>query len=225
MTEKALAEPAKNRAVRAIDIYRDFVVEITKRLNAVSDSISELKANPKHPNAWQNCDFCWLQIRKICEYLTIGIVAAHHFDGAAIADLHKWRPKELLAQVSKLNDHPTPVLISSSFGNGVDGERQIMPLARPIKPGAISAVYGRCSDLFHLGSLERILSDKLPAYEIAQLDRWLSAFQKLSANHALFLPGIRKVMVCRTEDNEQSFFALESDGAIFDTSELSEFEI
>lgn len=208
----------------AIEVYANFISEIFRRLDAAADSITELKANPDHPNGWQNCDFCWFQIRKICEYLTLAIVAAHHFDGHPVSSLSKWRPKELFADVARLNDHPTPVAIADLIAMGPDGERQLTPVAKPIRAELISQIYGRCSEVLHVGSLERILAGKFPAYEIAQLDHWLAGFKALLSHHMLLLPGIKTVLVCRSEGGERMFFALGADGAIFDASQLPDFE-
>ncbi|MCX8475272.1 MAG: hypothetical protein MT490_05680 [Sphingomonas sp.] len=209
---------------RVIDVYANFITEIFRRLDAVDDSITELKANSDHPNCWQNCDFCWFQIRKICEYLTLAVVAAHHFDGHPISSLSKWRPKELLADVARLSEHPTPVAIADLLAVGPDGGRQFTPVAKPVRADLISQIYGRCSDILHVGSLDRILAEKLPTYEIAQLDRWLVGFRSLLSHHMLLLPGIKTVLICRSEGGERMFFALASEGAIFDTSHLPDFD-
>jgi hypothetical protein len=220
----AAAAVSVDDLARVIDVYANFISEIFRRLDAADDSIAELKANSGHPNSWQNCDFCWFQVRKICEYLTLAVVAAHHFDGHPVSSLSKWRPKELLADVARLSEHPTPVAIAHVLGAGPDGERQLTPVAKPIRAELISQVYGRCSEVLHVGSLDRILAEKLPGYEIAQLDRWLAGFRSLLSHHMLLLPGIKTVLVCRSEGGERMLFALGSDGAIFDTSQLPDFE-
>ena len=208
----------------ALADYQIFISEIFRRLDAISASLSELNANPTHSDSWKNCDFCWFQMRKICEYLTVGIVLAHHCDTGAIADLGKWRPKDLLAQASKLSNHPTPVQISPFFGSGPEGEKQIEPLARPIRPDLISSVYGRCSELLHVGSLERILAGKLPSYDVSQMEAWLIGFRKLLSDHVVLLPGVQKIIVSLTGPTQTSTFILASEGAGFDTSKLADFE-
>ena len=223
MSTTAETSPAaQNAEDHRIGDYRTFMREIFKRLDAISESLSELKANPTHSENWKNCEFCWSQIRKVCEYLAVAIVFAHHCDTGAVEDLSKWRPKDLLAQASKLSDHPTPVPTDAAFGTGPDGEKQIAPLTRPVAPALISEVYGRASELIHVGSLERMLDGKLPTFDINQLERWLAGFRKLLTNHVLLLPGISKALVWRAEAGTD-FFILGSDGAVFDTSSLPEF--
>ncbi len=202
--------------------YPNFVHKILQQLEAVSESIAEVKAHLDHPNNWKNCDFICFEIRKACEYLTVAIVLAHYSDSGAIDDLRKWRPKELLAQVAKLSEHPTPVQISREFAECLDGSRHIKPLFRPVRATEISAIYGRCSDVLHVGSLERILDNKLPPYDISKLERWNDGLRALVENHALLLPGIKRVLIF----SNRQFFVLEADGeGILDTSGLQELEL
>jgi hypothetical protein len=181
-------------------------------------------ANPEHKDNWKNCDFCWLEMRKICEYLALSLVLAHQCDTGQIEDLTKWRPKDLLAQVAKINDHPTPIQIAVDFKADSNGENQLVPIFGPIAPELISKIYGRCSDLLHLGSLDRILSGKMPSHDIREMQIWVSGLQKLFMNHVVFLPGIKKVLLCLTRGEQTNLHILASDGAIFDKSSLPEFD-
>ncbi|WP_439568292.1 hypothetical protein [Sphingopyxis sp.] len=221
----AADEPAKAAEDRGhlLGEYPNFIRKILQTLDAVTESIDEMKAHPDHPNNWKNCDFACFELRKICEYLTLVIVLAHHCDDAeAVSDLSKWRPKDLLNQAGKLNEHPTPIPIGKDFAAAEDGSKQILPLSRPARAAEISAIYGQCSDVLHAGSLQRILDNKLPAYDVAKLERWNEAFRKLLEHHALLLPGIKRVLIY--SDNQ--FLVLESDGlAVLDTSNLPEFDL
>jgi hypothetical protein len=197
--------------------------EIFRRLDAISESIAELKSNTSHENNWKNCEFSWSQIRKICEFLTVAIVFAHHCDTGAITALDKWRPKDLLAEASKLSSHPTPVSIAPDFEKDADGHKQIKPLTKPIAPALISEIYGRASEPIHVGSLERILSGKLPPFDVDQIERWIDGFRRLLTNHILLLPGLKKALVWRA-GAETEFFILGSDGADFDPTNLPDLE-
>lgn len=203
--------------------YPNFIGRILQQLEAVAESIDEIKAHPDHPNNWKNCDFACFQIRKACEYLTLAIVLAHHCDDPdSVSDLSKWRPKDLLVQAGKLNEHPTPIRIEKEYIASKDGSKQILPLSRPARTAEISAIYGQCSDVLHAGSLQRILDNKLPVYDVAKLERWNDAFRQLLEHHALLLPGIKRVLIY----SAGQFFVLESDGlGILDTSNLPEFEL
>ena len=132
--EPETAEVATEANEVLLGEYKAFMEEIFRRLDAISESIAELKSDISHVNNWKNCEFSWSQIRKICEYLTVAIVFAHHCDTGAISELDKWRPKDLLAQAAKLNEHPTPVPIEAAFDTGSDGEKQIKPQTRPVAP-------------------------------------------------------------------------------------------
>ena len=224
MSDKAGAAPAAVEAdERLLGEYKTFMREIFRRLDAISESIDELQSDSTHVSNWKNCEFCWSQVRKVCEYLTVAIVFAHHCETGKITELDKWRPKDLLAQAAKLSDHPTPVPVDVPFAVGQNGDKQIVPLTRPVAPKLISEIYGRSSELVHVGSLDRMLSGKLPAFDVGQLEHWIAGFRRLLTNHVLLLPGIAKVLVWRA-GAEPKFFILGSEGAKFDTSKLPEFE-
>jgi hypothetical protein len=209
--------------------YGTFINEIFKRLDAVSESLSEIKANPNHPDNWKNCDFCWFQIRKVCEYLALAIVLAHHRDTDAVNDLSKWRPSDLLKQVDKLNAHPTPVQISNQLFVNQEGGRQITPLSKPVGLKIISGIYGKCNDLLHVGKLDRILKAGLPAYDISQLQSWRDGFEGLLRNHILMLPQIKRILLCWHEIGEakqpQIFLVEGESEGVFVMDNLPEFKL
>jgi hypothetical protein len=208
--------------------YGTFINEILKRLNAVSESLSEITANPDHPENWKNCDFCWFEIRKVCEYMASAIVLAHHRDSGDEIELQNWKPKDLLAQVDKLSHHPRFVAISSVLIDHGES-RQITPLAKPIDSKIISEIYGRCSELLHVGSLKRLLESKLPSYDTSQLEVWLLGFTRLMQNHALLLPKVKRILVCFSQFEFASapeVFLMAGEGeGLFDMANLPEFEL
>jgi len=206
-----------------VGAYADFVSEISKRLDAIAASFDELTANAEHANAWQNCDFCWLQIRKICELMAVSVVAAHHFDGGHALETNKWSPKDVLLDIAKMNNHPTPIPISDNFADGPNGERQIILSSKAIEMKLISEIYGRCGDILHVGSLNRILEKKVPAYDLAKMAAWLTGFRRLISNHVLFLPGMKKVLVCWWGGSQRQIFLMESEGANFVQDDLLDF--
>ena len=209
--------------------YHTFIAEIFRRLDAISESLAEIKSATNHLDCWKNCDFCWFQIRKICEYIALAVVLAHHRDNGLIEDLSKWRPKDLLAQAAKLSDHPTPIQISNEIIETGNGERQLAPVTQPIKIALISEIYGRCSNLLHVGSLERILESNMPAYDLAHLEIWLEGFERLLRNHILMLPQIERILVClhtKGSEAQPQIFLMEDKGqGIFVRDNLPEFAL
>ena len=224
MTETEPSASKTGSGKPALSEYGTFMAEVDKRLRAVSEILGQLTANPQDEFAWIRCELAWFQIRKICEYLAVAIVFAHSAETCAMTDLGKWKPKDLLAQVSKLSGHPTPVPIAAFFGKGAIGEKQIIPLTRPMRPELISEIYGRCSEVLHVGRLDRMLAGKLPPFDLGQLKSWVGGFQNLLDNHVVLLPKIEKTLVWMREQ-EPRFFVLGSDGAVFDTDRLPEFEL
>ena len=216
-------------ADQMIGEYATFIIEIFKRLDAIAESMAEIKANPESLDNWKNCDFCWFQIRKVCEYLALAIVLAHHRDTGTVNDLSKWKPSDLLKQVEKLNANPTPVQISNHVVANEEGGRQLTPIAKPITSKIISQIYGKANDVLHVGKLDRILNMTMPGYDLGQLERWWDGFERLLRNHVLMLPQVQRILVClhnRGSNVPPKIFLMEGEGeAIFVTENLPEFEM
>lgn len=215
------AEKEEPDIAQTLGEYQTFIGEIFRRLDEVTLCIAEVKENPEHPKNWKNCDFCWFQIRKICEYLALAVVLVHHRDSDEIEDLSKWRPKDLLGQVAKLSDHPTPVPVRFEASNGQT--KQLIPLSRPVDIKVISEIYGRCSNILHVGRLDRILADGIPTYDVSHMEKWIEGLNGLLRDHALLLPNVKTVLVCLSGENDNEpamFFPLGSDGALFNSEEL-----
>lgn len=207
-----------------VENYATFISEIFRRLDSISLSLEEIRDDPHHPDNWKNCDFCWFQFRKICEYLALSIALAHHED-TGLDDLSKWRPKELLAQAASLSGHPTQMPLAAS-GSATSTALQFLPLTKPINPAEISRIYGHCSELLHVGPLDRILRNKMPSYDILIAEQWLAGFNRLLRNHALLLPKIQNVLICQSDSGSSEFFQLEGEGeAIFNAGDLPEFDL
>jgi hypothetical protein len=220
-----MTDLSKNSAYVAEE-YQVFVFEIFRRLGAIRLSLDEILANPIHANVWQNCDFCCLQFRKVCEYVAVSMTAVHcdYFDETV--NLKKWKPKELLTQVSNFNVFPLPIPISGPQ-HSRQGTTHLVPLCKAVRVNDISRIYGLCGDVLHVGSLDRIQKMKMPSYNIEQMIGWLRGFDALLVNHVVLLPKIQEALVCLNgnQGSAAKIFAVSARSeSCFATDNLAEFD-
>jgi len=206
--------------------YENFMKEIFNRLDAIDESLAEIKSAPDHLQNWRNCDFSWIAMRKICEYLVLAILLVHYRDDEAHVDIHKWRPRDIMGDIARINDFPAPIPIKIEIHAG--GPHSAIPMYRALSSNVITSIYGKCSELIHVGSLERILCQNLPSFEIAQMQKWVRGLRSFLTNHILLLPKIKHVVICRGSNapsNGPEIYLAEAESeACFDTSNLGEFD-
>jgi hypothetical protein len=115
-------------------------------------------------------EFCYLQLRMMCELVALGCLVAHgdiannkYFQKAYKAD-------EILNQLDGL--HPefypapaVPTIIQMNELNPISGKPrqniQLAPLTVPfLKKNELIALYRRCGDILHKGNLRKLLSQQ-----------------------------------------------------------------
>src|SRR5436305_1214224 len=120
--------------------YPSVMENAVSRLIAAERSHDELIANPTHPEAWKNCDFIALQVRKLCELMLLGSTLAHWREGTAQINPNKWRPKEAFGELSQLSAHPLQVPVTMETHHSGQGHHHVTPLSKPIPFGTLNSI-------------------------------------------------------------------------------------
>lgn len=209
--------------------YPSVAMEITKRLLVCEEALTSLSAEPSRDDAWISADLVTLQIRKICEMLLLGSSLAHLFGGFDNFDLKNWHPKDAFAELGKINEHPLPVPIVLPFHTLPTGERQIIPSSKPMPFSLLSSVYGRCGDLLHVPTAEKVLKGKVSPFDIGRFIKWVSGLKRLMSGHVLLLPEMQKILLCLwkgSRSEEPNIYLMEADGpSTFDIAKLPDFDL
>ena len=169
--------------------------QIRQRLEALRDSLGEIQTNPNHPNAWRNVEFCYLQIRKICECIALSILAAH--GGAAeilTEDLRKeWNAGAIFGRLKSLNPNFMPR--SAQFEVSDTGVHHAIP--RKVNPTAdeLILMYNQCGEQLHIGSLKSLIREKQP-FLVEQVMNFNNRVVGWLESHLIFLPEYDSVLIC-----------------------------
>lgn len=209
--------------------YSVAIKAIAMRLLAAEKTLDELVKNPDDPFALQGCELAVLQIRIVCELLMLGCQMAHLEDAGAEIANNKWRPVDAYAQLRDLSEHPLPMPVSVEYHKHGEGRHHIEPLAKPIPFAAISRLYGVCGDFLHAPTIKKVLSDKIPEFDVGLLRRWLAELKQLIGAHALMLPGRNIIFLSLWEgtfEHEPELYRLDTAGeSAFDLSKYPDCEL
>jgi hypothetical protein len=177
--------------------YPSVMENAVRRLVAAEECLEELTAEPTHADSWKNCDFIALQLRKLCELMLLGSTLAHWREGTADINPKKWRPKEAFGELSQLSSHPLQVPVAIQVHHAGQGQHHAEPLSKAMPFETLNAIYGLCGDLLHIPSAKKVAAGAIPPFDVARFKGWMDGFRMLLQGHALILPGIQLVLLCR----------------------------
>lgn len=177
--------------------YPSVMENAVSRLLAAEHCHEELIANPMHPDSWKNCDFVALQVRKLCELMLLGSTLAHWREGTAEINPKKWRPKEAFGELSQLSNHPLQVPVAIHPHSSGTGQHHAEPLSTGMPFNTLNTIYGLCGDLLHIPSAKKVAAGAIPAFDAALFKSWIDGFRRLLQGHALLLPAIERILLCR----------------------------
>ena len=206
-----MASTDQNREVeraRIGSLYQAIMRQVVIRADAMAVSMAEARSNPEHPNNWQNAEFCYLQIRKICEYVALALLSAHHeYEGTKASKIQKqWNAATLFDQIGGMNRYAFPVPTNIELDANGPGSHHVEPAEVVLEPHDLERIYGQAGDRLHVGSLKRLVDGKLPPYDFRELSDWRNRFIKTLNSHMIRLPHVGSVLLVHLKD--------ESDGDV-----------
>lgn len=196
--------------------YTDLMQEIKERLYAIEDVLS-MRTELRGPLAHE---FCFLQLRMICECISFACVIAH----AYIKELQtpkfqkQWSADGLMKALEKLHPdfYPKPRTMTVTGGNiQLDATEAPFLTKRDLK-----TLVGLCGDNLHRGSPEKYVFNQTPEYLTADhqaiIDFTNRVFRLMESHLMSHRDGARYIL-CRFRERgvpvEVWFAAAGNDGA------------
>jgi hypothetical protein len=149
-------------------------------------------------------EFCFLQLRMICEVIALGCLVAH---GDIKATRFGKLPKEysadrILAQLSALHSdfYPYPVQQIQTAPNNFT--------LKPVTEGFLTksellTLNRRCGDALHRGNLKKLLGrTKSPTGHFDDIEEWRNRVVKLLSSHILYLFDGKTRFLCNMKTGE-----------------------
>jgi hypothetical protein len=133
-------------------------------------------------------EFCYLQLRKICEVFALACLAAHgDIPGVRTKLVQKtYNADQIIKQLTSLHPqfYPTP------------GHQQLDPISHrptrvtPVESGFLTKqdlleLYGECGNYLHRGSIRQLLTQWEPKLNFQRIESWMSKIVTLLNHHQI----------------------------------------
>jgi len=185
---------------QAAKLYTHLLEEIQIRLSSIEDALSgKLPLSPMLTR-----EFCFLQIRMICELVASGCLVMHgDIPATREGRLQKaWKADVIMAELGKIhtNFYPRPVRQKLLTDPSVPGPRKIH--LEPLKSGFFSRdelirLYGKCGDVLHKGNLKRLLKPgENLQWDTAETIEIISKLRGLLDQHQILSLDCETLYVC-----------------------------
>ncbi len=208
--------------------YPTVINSIKTRLIAADRQLNFINENQDDGDNWFRLDAVALQVRKVCELMVLGSTLAHLQEGTELDPKH-WRPKDAFNEIGKFNAYPLPIPLQLYFSVDDEGSKQLTPAMKPMPLSSLSKVYGQCGNLLHVPSAKRVLDENVAPFEWDKFRAWVNDLIRLVRGHALLLPAIQTIIVCRwsgVPDEVPQIILAEGDGeAVLNVSNLKDFDL
>jgi hypothetical protein len=165
----------------AMSAYTRLLDEAKVRLHGLSDAINGKTLLPEQLVG----DFCYLELRMLCELVAIGCLVAHgDIQATTTSKLQKeYAADNIIKKLEQLhpNFYPRPVMVSpTAVGHHIERVESDY-----LSKQELSSLYHQCGDHLHRGSLSKFRSTAPKRYlaEREKLVEWHRKFVILLASH------------------------------------------
>lgn len=143
--------------VAALNDYAGILGEINLRVGAINHcTVGHSGLSPPFVK-----DFCYIQIRMICELVALGCLLAHGDIKQTSANniQRTWSAAKIMSTLEYLHPHfyPRPVMQTKTT-DGFHLQRKSSPLPK----SEFLKLYHKCGELLHRGSLQKLLKAQFP---------------------------------------------------------------
>ena len=179
------ASPAIQQAAA---IYSAFMEEIKIRLTAIQYFVDRMRAKPTEPLGFIQAESAILQLRNVCELMSLAVLAAHQPFGLNDTLMESWNARLGFRDVAKPSSRsfPRPIKSVSEHGDGpkhIDDNPEGLPTLR-----GLMKCYSQCGSLFHRGIVRHAFDGTQKLYDIDWIDDWAVRIGELLVSHTMVIP-------------------------------------
>lgn len=139
-------------------------------------------------------EFCYLQLRMLCELIVLGCLVAH--GDIAMLQAHKvgksYSADEILDRMAKLRPHFFPQAVTQTLvGKTLSGVNHFKLTGmdpQPMTREDLLRLYGDTHKFLHRGSLKKLLSPETPidlTINVPEIVSWLQKIGRLLSSHLI----------------------------------------
>lgn len=182
-------------------IYSGFMHEIKLRLAAIDAALQRIAEAGESETAFLDAEFCYLQLRMICEIIALSALIAHNELQEANTKvlLKDWNADSIFNRLSAVNADCYPLPLKTVVLPS--GEKHLERIEAPYLTRAeLKKTYHACGQNLHRGMLAHVLSGKRRAYDIEPIRGWFASIGQLLDQHAVLLPELNAALLIQMED-------------------------
>jgi hypothetical protein len=168
-------------------IYAALMREIKSRMIAIAATYAEMAADPEHPQAFIKGEFCFLQLRFVCELIALAAVAAHEPLGLTKDLLKSYQPERMFSLLSDINPQCFPMPVRRL--NTGERTHHLEPKLGEMTAADLKAVYDATGDVLHAGLAKHILNNRRRLLDMEKLHGWANAIASFLIEHIVAIPS------------------------------------
>ena len=188
-----MAATPKQRAL--LDFYAHLMEEAKARLSCIDMALAGRTGLPG-PAVHE---FCYLQLRMLCEVIALGRLTAHG-DITPSKRLHKeYAADKIVSKLEKLHPNFYPVACTQNKRGPDEYDAVLLDDGYLTKPELLQ-LYRKCGDFLHRGSLRKVISPQVLRFTV--IESWRKKIGDLLWFHAIFLLNKNSMVLCTLKNIE-----------------------
>ncbi len=179
-------------------LYANLMDEVKVRVDCISRAV---RGQTGFPGPIVR-DFCYTQLRLLCELIALSCLVAHGDIPATYAKRlgKEWSADKIIDELSKLRPYfyPVPMRQSQQRINGVKGWSMEGINPMPFPKESLLDLYGKCHQHLHRGNVRKLLNSDTPIEVYTNFSEIISFAQKMNDQLSLHIIAINeeKLIFC-----------------------------
>lgn len=174
-----------------LTLYANLMDEVKVRVNCVDRAV---RGQTGFPGPIVR-EFCYTQLRLLCELIALGCLVAHGDIPATYAKRlgREWSADTIMGALTGLSPHFYPIAVRQLGRHGIEG---INPM--PLPKEALLELYGKSHQYLHRGNVRKLLNSDTPIEVYTNFPEVISWAQKVNDHLSFHLIAIsaEKLIFC-----------------------------
>jgi hypothetical protein len=191
-----------NKQLELVTLYQALMEEIKIRISAIDSGTS----GKLHLPAQITREFCFLQLRLICELIALGCLVAHGDLEKATRLRNDWAADKIMGELEKLHADFFPISVVQEPGYTGKSPHNFKGVSQPpLTKNDLVSLYRECGDYLHKGSLKNLLKGNSPKQvNFPEITKRAQRFVDLLNIHVIGMLGFDKVLICMMQTVENN---------------------
>ena len=181
--------PTANQSA-AMKLYSRLLHEARSRIELLEALLGrEMQLMGKPPSGWITREFCFLQLRMLCELIALGCLVAHGDISATHAKrLRKeYSADAIMSEMTKLHPMFFPVAVVQQINAAGNSHFIADRSVESFTQDELCKLYGQCGGGLHKGTIEKIITPIEPNPDNSDLMTWTKKIHGLLSIHMIYL--------------------------------------